>query len=99
MHFGSFETDLTILGNRKGISLPQLGHWAEISTWPNATVRSRPTWPCRHSSAGPAWRGSVHEGAPRAACSHSGARRRAHNHDLGTIDGGRAEVRQREGLH
>jgi hypothetical protein len=23
MNFGSFETDLTILGNRKGISLPQ----------------------------------------------------------------------------
>jgi hypothetical protein len=31
--------------NRKGISLPQIGHWAKISTWPSATVRSQPTWP------------------------------------------------------
>jgi hypothetical protein len=52
--------DLTILGNRKGISLPQLGHWPETGAWPSATVRSRPTWPDWHSSAGPtclAWPG------------------------------------------
>jgi hypothetical protein len=42
MNFGSFETDSTIIRNRKGISLPQLGHWAKTGAWPNAIVCSRP---------------------------------------------------------
>jgi hypothetical protein len=65
-NFRSFETDLTILENRKGISLPQIGHWAKIGMWPSATVRSWPAWSDRHSSAGLAQRGSAHEGAATA---------------------------------